>query len=155
MNIQSYENYIIYPDGDIYSKYKNRYLIIKPRKKDGYKCTTLCKNGEPKGFLIHRLVALHYIPNPENKPDVDHIDGDKLNNNVKNLRWVTNLENRNAFQKKRIDNTSGIKNIYYHKKRVEWIYEKHIFGKRISKLFKTKEEAIAFKTEYELLNPAF
>jgi hypothetical protein len=43
---------------------------------------------------IHRLVAGHYIPNSENKPQVDHIDRDKKNNNVENLRWATNGENK-------------------------------------------------------------
>ena len=42
---------------------------------------------------IHRLIALHYIPNPENKPEVDHIDRERLNNNIDNLRWATRSEN--------------------------------------------------------------
>ena len=154
MNIQGYEDYIIYDDGDIYSRLSNRYLNPKPRK-DGYKRVELCKNGDKKLFYIHRLVALHYIPNPDNKPYIDHIDGNKLNNNVKNLRWVTNQENCNAFQKKYSTNTSGIKNISYHKQSGGWVYNKNIFGKHITKYFKTKEEAISFKTEFESLHPQF
>ena len=50
-------------------------------------------NGKRKGELIHRLVALHFIENPNGYPEVDHIDRNKENNNVENLRWVTHSEN--------------------------------------------------------------
>ena len=53
----------------------------------------LYKNGEGKRFLVHRLVALTFIPNPENKPQINHKDGNPLNNNVNNLEWVTSSEN--------------------------------------------------------------
>ena len=154
MNIQGYEDYIIYPDGDIYSRKVNRYLIIKPSK-DGYKRSSLHKNGTRKGFLVHRLIALHYIDNPDNKPHIDHIDGNPLNNNVENLRWVTKQENDNAFRTIQSNNTSGIKNVSYDKTTNKWRYDKKIFGERIQKLFKTKQEALWFKFTFELLHPQF
>ena len=49
--------------------------------------------GRGKTYRIHRLVAEAFLPNPDGKPFVDHIDRDKLNNNVSNLRWVTKSEN--------------------------------------------------------------
>ncbi len=61
----------------------------------------------------------------------------------------------NGFVKKSSNNTSGIKNIFYNKNCKRWTYQKQIFGNKIEKSFKTKEEAISFKTEYELNNPQF
>lgn len=52
------------------------------------------KNGVQKGFLVHRLVGLAFIPNPDGKPEINHKDGDKHNNSVDNLEWVTPQENQ-------------------------------------------------------------
>ena len=59
----------------------------------GYFIVTMSKNGIVKKMYVHRLVAEAFIPNFENKPHVNHIDGDKSNNNIDNLGWVTALEN--------------------------------------------------------------
>lgn len=68
----------------------------KPTKdKEGYFRISLTKNGKQKSYGIHRLVALAFLPNPDNKPEVDHIDTNVNNNNVSNLRWATRNENRN------------------------------------------------------------
>ena len=61
----------------------------------GYPATHLCRNGEQKVALIHRLVAEAFIPNPENKPEVDHINCDRKDFRIENLRWVTSKENSN------------------------------------------------------------
>lgn len=58
-----------------------------------YHRVTLCKNGKTRRFLVHRLVASIFIPNPDNKPDINHIDFNGGNNNVDNLEWVTKAEN--------------------------------------------------------------
>lgn len=53
----------------------------------------LSKNNIKKSFLVHRLVAIEFLPNPENKETVNHIDGDSCNNNINNLEWATKSEN--------------------------------------------------------------
>lgn len=67
--------------------------ILKGSFSGGYAQVILCINSKPKLFLIHRLVAEAFIPNPENKKEVNHIDGNKLNNSSLNLEWVTHKEN--------------------------------------------------------------
>ena len=61
--------------------------------KHGYREYQLRKNGKRYHTYVHRLIAQHFTPNPENKPFVNHIDGNKLNNSIENLEWVTNKEN--------------------------------------------------------------
>ena len=93
----NYENiYEIFINGDIKRFFKNgNTLIMKPgNDKDGYKIIGLRKGGEKKEFFkIHRIIATAFIPNPDNKEDIDHLDGNKANNSIDNLRWVTCQEN--------------------------------------------------------------
>lgn len=67
--------------------------ILKQGGTGRYKMVSLCKDGKVYPRTVHRLVAEAFIPNPDNKPNVDHIDTNPLNNNVDNLRWVTQSEN--------------------------------------------------------------
>lgn len=59
----------------------------------GYHRLNLALKGKKQNFFVHRLVAVAFIPNPENKPFVNHIDGDKFNNHYSNLEWVSSQEN--------------------------------------------------------------
>lgn len=94
-DIKNYEGlYAITSCGKIYS-YKRK-VFLKPEKVwDGYLRVFLYKDGIGKHYKVHRLVAETYIPNPENKPCVNHIDECKTNNALQNLEWVTHKENNN------------------------------------------------------------
>ena len=91
MEIKDYEDYTIDREGNVWSKKTNRFLKSSLNK-GGYLVLSLYKNGKEKRHYIHRLLGLTYIPNPENKPTVDHIDQNTSNNSLSNLRWATRLE---------------------------------------------------------------
>ena len=101
--------YTLFDDGEILSKDKQ---IMMPQKDaKGYLRIRLRYGDVDKygaaTYKIHRLVAENFIPNPQNKPQVNHINGDKTDNRVENLEWVTNVENMNhAIEAGMLDNTS-------------------------------------------------
>ena len=146
MEIQGYSGYIIYPDGRIWSNKLNR-EIKSTINNAGYYVVGLTNNKKRKLYLLHRLLAIHYIDNPENKPCVDHIDRVKTNNSLDNLRWVTHLQNcQNWGVSKR--NTNGHKNIKFRKATGHYCFEKMVNGKQHSRTFKTLEEAVVYKNNY-------
>lgn len=96
-DIEGYKgHYQISNYGNVRSLKKDAFLM-KGGYLKGYKIISLWKNGTGKMFRVHRLVAAAFIPNPENKPCIDHIDGDRTNNHADNLRWVTAKENSNNY----------------------------------------------------------
>lgn len=96
-----YNNYSINESGEVRSDKTNRILKTYQHKNTGYKTICLSKNNIKKSFTIHRLVALTFIENPKNYNEIDHIDRNKLNNHIDNLRWVDrclNNQNRSVFK---------------------------------------------------------
>ena len=141
-DIDGYEGlYKIYEDGRIWG-YKREIFMKASQNKKGYYQICLTKDKKRKLFLLHRLLALNFIPNPNNLPEVDHKDVNNQNNDLSNLQWITVKENRNK-KGMQTNNTSGEKNIapykYGHKLQIKRK------GMKKTKYFKTLEEAIDYR----------
>lgn len=134
------ENYQVSSLGQVRSKPRQKRpgRILKQNEQT-YKCVSLSQNNIIKTHTVHRLVALAFIPNPLNLQQVDHIDRNKLNNTISNLRWVSAAENQqNKGMPKH--NTSGEMYIYT-------MYRVCIIknGKKTTKVFNNMEDAKAFR----------
>jgi len=93
-DVIGYEN--LYQISNLGRIKNNRGKILKLKTDTNYYLSIrLSKLNRKKYYLIHRLVATHFLPNPQNKSEIDHIDTNRQNNCVSNLRWVTKKENRN------------------------------------------------------------
>lgn len=91
--IKGFPNYIVSNFGKVINTCNGYIRGNEPMDKNEYRHVGLTYNGKTECISIHRLVALHFIPNPENKPIVNHMDGVKFNNHYSNLEWVTASEN--------------------------------------------------------------
>ena len=113
MQINECPDYIIYENGDIFSKdrtithntgskhfYKSQ--KISPQKhKSGYWCVNVQVNKQRKHFYVHRLIAIYFIPNPNNLPFINHKDCNRVNNNIDNLEWCSNMHNTQSINTSR------------------------------------------------------
>lgn len=103
LKIKDFLKYDIYENGDVYSYHRNIFLKpIKDRK--NYLLVMLCDKGRQSYSRIARLVASAFVPNPQNKSCVNHIDGNKQNNHHTNLEWVTRKENDNHARRTGLNN---------------------------------------------------
>ena len=111
-DILNYEGiYAADESGQVWSYRRKKFL--KPfMSNTGYLQVGLCKDGKSKTCLLHRLIAETLLPNPENKPQVHHIDGDRTNSALSNLQWTTPEENNNdELHKQRCSTRS--KKVYF------------------------------------------
>jgi hypothetical protein len=90
--ITGYEMYLVSSEGAVTNTRTGRVLKAETTFY-GYARITVSFEGKIKRFSVHRLVAEHFVPNPDNKPVVNHLDGVKLNNSASNLEWCTHSEN--------------------------------------------------------------
>lgn len=117
IGIIGYErDYLISNIGNIRSLKKNNTdLISQKTTKNGYKAVTLFKYGKPKMFLVHRLLYFSFYKNIDTNFEIDHIDGNRTNNDISNLRIATRQENETAaYDRKRLNNKTHSKYANVH-----------------------------------------
>ena len=88
---------------------KDEYIFKKNKNSRGYRIITLTKDKKEYSLSVHRLVAEAFIPNPNNLPQINHKDGNKLNNKIENLEWCTQSENMKHAYKNKLEIKSGKK----------------------------------------------
>ena len=127
--ISGYNNYLISNIGNVISLDKMK--MLKPGlNRHGYQHIRLCKNGKSKTYLSHRLIAITFLCNPLNKSSVDHINNNKNDNRLCNLRFVTPIENaQNSSISKR--STTKVKGVFYHKAQNRFCTNITINGRRV------------------------
>lgn len=104
-DIPGYEGlYAATSDGQIWSYRRN--IFLRPTMRKGYLAVYLRKDGKGKSYYVHRLVGLAFIPNPQNLETIDHIDGNKLNNNADNLQWLSRTNNIRKYWHKELKEES-------------------------------------------------
>jgi len=148
-NITGFPNYQVSTFGNVKNVKSGR--ILKPSQEGGgYLYVILTDDGERSSKKIHKLVANAFLENPENKSCVDHINHDRKNNHLSNLRWATYSENnQNALMKS--NNTSGVIGIVWNKNVNKWIARINVNGVQKSLgYFVNKDDAITARSDAEI-----
>lgn len=99
--VEGYDNYSVSNTGLVKNTKSGRVLALR-RTRDGYYGVNLCSHGKQKSVKVHRLVAIAFIPNPEKLYVVDHINLNKFDNRVENLRWLSLADNNRVYRKEQL-----------------------------------------------------
>lgn len=130
------KKYTIDEDGNIFDIKENRYRKIRENEK-GYLYCTFYINGKSKKFFIHRLVLYCFNPVPNmDTLQVNHIDGNKKNNNINNLEWCTQSENQRHAYRMGLNSNKGLRNpaCKYSEKEIIGIADMLLDGKTIKEI---------------------
>jgi len=111
--------YFITKEGEVWSAKRNKWLNSTIHRR--YSRVVLCIDGKHKSHTIHRILATLFIPNPNNLPQVNHIDGNKLNNSISNLEWVTQSQNmQHASSNHLLGRKDKYTGIHFNNSRKKW-----------------------------------
>jgi hypothetical protein len=125
--IIGFENYTIDTNGVVKNRYNRPIKSFNNGKYIEYK---LYKDGEKlkaSHLLLHRLLGIQFILNPENKPTIDHIDQNKLNNDLSNLRWATHIEQHANMSTSLHFETADERRLYENKRKSDWRVRNKIY----------------------------
>ncbi len=140
IDIPDYPNYQISENGEVYNKTTGK-EIKQYVDGCGYFAFKAYKNGVGKKLVIHRLLATLFINNPKNYELVDHINRNRQDNKLKNLRWCNRSQN-GTNRGKNLNNKSGHTGIYYHKQSNNWKAKLVKDGKTYTKYFEYTDEGL-------------
>lgn len=141
-NIDDYDGYYISNLGNVKSLIGKTERILKTGNKHGYLHVILCNRDGHKNFKVHRLVAIYFLPNTENKPSVNHKNGIKTDNRVENLEWCNQQENIIHYISNKENKSSKYFGVSFAKERNKWVARLTKSNKkRFIGYFNTEEEA--------------
>jgi hypothetical protein len=147
--VKGYEDYLISNFGNVKSIKFGKEKLLKDRPKKGYKQIVLYSEDKiPKYFLIHRLVALHFIENKNNHKIINHKDCNKSNNYFYNLEWCSNKENTNHALKNNLipkgENHKLFKIKDIEIKEIRFLYKNKIYNQcELAKIYNTAQNYIS------------